>query len=237
MTSGDWVAEAQEALWHASVQSGIRLEAADQVVVAHELAKTSPDMVNHEVVERAFSTARVAVPSRSFVKAVVGRARLARSKPTVREVILDFRRDAIRNLSRRYGGKSKDEASLRDHLLMYLPKRGYAEAHTGKGQTDILLPPPEDTIIETKVWTTLQRFEDGMEELGEYIRSEGSAHAYMVVFCDREPLPPIITDHRVEVVEERDLEGARVPVIVVPFDVDPPSKLAQSNRRRLRNDT
>jgi hypothetical protein len=183
-------------------------------------------------VKQAYAAAGLKEPTNAFAKAVLAAVRGVAPRPTLRQVVLDFRRDAIRSLSGQFGGKPKAEDSLRNHLLMYLPKRGYAEAHTGKGRTDILFPRPDDAIIETKVWTTPQVFEDGMVELGEYIRTERPNEALMVVFGDRDPLPSIVSDHRQEIVEERKLEGLVVPVIPVLFDVTPPSKVARTERRK-----
>jgi hypothetical protein len=234
MTSSDWGAEAQEALWESSQQFGIRLEVSEQVAVARELAKTDSAALTPHDVRSAFTTVGLSEPPTAFARDVLSRVKGVRPKPSLRDVILDFRLDAIRTLSRQFGGKPKSEDALRNHLLMYLPKRGYAEAHTGKGQTDILLPPPDDTIIETKVWTHLQEFEDGMKEIGEYIRTEGARQAFMVIFGDREPLPAIIVDYRQAIAEEREIGGLQVPVIVVPFDVEAPSKLGQIERRTAR---
>jgi hypothetical protein len=56
----------------------------------------------------------------------------------------------------------------------------------------------------------------------------------MVVFGDRVPLPPIVPDHRTAIAEERALAHLVVPVMVVPFEVDQPSKAAANERRRKR---
>ncbi len=232
MDSPDWAAEAQEALWEASQQFGVRLEVSEQVAVARQLARADSVGLTSDDVRVAFTTVGLPEPSTAFAREVLSRVKDVHPKASLRDVLLDFRRDAIRTLSRQFGGKPKPEGALRNHLLMYLPKRGYAEAHTGRGQTDILLPAPDDAVIETKVWTSPQNFEDGMKEIGEYIRTEGAKQAFMVVFADREPLPTIIVDHRQAIAEERVIEGLRVPVIVVPFDVEAPSKLGRAERRK-----
>lgn len=231
MTSPDWTAEAQEALWEVSQQHGLRLGVSDQVAVARALVRKEVTAASPDDVKRAFTEAGLKEPSTAFAKGVLARVKGVRAKPSLLNVLLDFRRDAIRNLSRQYGGKPKPEDPLRNHLLMYLPERGYAEARTGKGQTDILLPPPDDAIIETKVWTTLAVFEAGMTELRRYIETEHPNQAFMVVFGDREPLPSISEDPHQEIAEERHLEGLVVPVLVVPFEVEPPSKVGRSKGR------
>src|SRR5207302_2072038 len=123
----------QEVLWAAAQQFGLRLEAGDQVAVARELARTEPHLMTTDLVQNAFRTAKVAPPSDRLAREVVARAQRVRPRPGLREVLLSFREDAIRTLSRQYGGKDKDEDSLRNNLVLYLRPRGYAEAHTSKG--------------------------------------------------------------------------------------------------------
>lgn len=212
----------------------MRLDAADQVRVARALAATDPFALQADDVLAAYRMAGLDDPQPDLVREIVKLAKGVSARPGLREVLLDFRQDAIRNLSRQFGGKPKDEDALRNYLLMYLPTRGYAEAHTGKGKTDVLIPRPDDAVIETKIWTAPQKFEDGMTELGEYIRTERPKQAAMVVFGDRDPLPSIIQDHREAIAEVRELEGLQVPVIVVPFDVEYPSKVGESERRKKR---
>ena len=114
-----------------------------------------------------------------------------------------------------------------------MPERGYTEARSGRGRTDILLPKPK-RIIEVKVWTTELVFEDGLVELGRYIHTENAGAAYMVVFGDREPLPAIVADHKTAVAQRRTIEGLVVPVVVVAFEVDQASKAASNARRKAR---
>jgi hypothetical protein len=232
MSSADWVSDAQEILWAVGKQYGQRLDATDQVAVARQLAHSRPEAVTVEHVAKAFVAARLPAPSDGFAREVVARVRRLHPRPSLTDVLLSFRQEAIRTLSRQYGGKPKKEDELRRSLLMYLPMRGYAEAHTGRGQTDVLIPAPDDVVIETKVWTTELTFEDGMAELGKYIHTEKPKQAFMVVFSDREPLPTIIDSDDQAIAEVRDLAGLRVPVIVVPFEVEPPSTVGAAQRRR-----
>lgn len=234
MSSVDWVSDAQEILWAAGKQYGQRLDATDQVAVARQLAQDRPEAVTVGHVGKAFSAARLPDPPAGLAREVVARVQRLYPRPSLVDVLIAFRRESMRTLSRQYGGKRKKEDDLRRSLLMFLPMRGYAEAHTGRGQTDILLPPPDDAVIETKVWTTELTFEDGMAELAEYIRTEQPKEAFMVVFCDREPLPKIAASDQQAIAEVRELAGLRVPVIVVPFEVEPPSGVGASRRKRNR---
>ena len=99
---------------------------------------------------------------------------------------------------------------------------------------DIRIPAPADAVIETKVWTTELTYRDGVEELGRYVHTEQPKQAYMVVFGDREPLPSIIDDPAQDRAPDERLNGLTVPVIVVPFEVEAPSKVAAHQRRRER---
>lgn len=88
------------------------------------------------------------------------------------DVLVEYRRFAIREFSGQFGGKTTGrEEELRNNLLTFLPERGYTEARSGRGRTDILLPKPK-RIIKVKVWTTKLVYEDGLVELGRYIHTE-----------------------------------------------------------------
>jgi hypothetical protein len=234
-TSPDWSQELSEALWESAGAYGVHLTVSEHVAIARAIASKPPERTTPEDVRAAFVANGLPRPSAAYAKAVLASVRgVARGK-TLLDTLLDYRRFAIRSLSHQFGGKTRgDEDSLRNNLLTWIRPRGYTEAHTGRGRTDILIPPPDDAIIETKVWTTERTFRDGVEELGRYIHTEQSKHAYMVVFGDREPLPSIVSDHRQERAADEQLEGLTVPVVVVQFEVDAPSKAAERQRRRDR---
>lgn len=232
MTSDDQVKDVLEVLWAAERDYGGRLSAANQVAVARKLmASRLADLTACDV-EAAFRDLKLQLPPRGYANQVASRARLLHEPESLLDEILGFRGFAIANLSSEHGGRTKgNEEGLRNDLLLYL-RRGYAEARTGRGKTDILLPPPEDAIIETKVWTSQSVYEDGLVELGRYIHTAQPKQAVFVVFGERDPLPRIVGDHTQEIAEVRELEGLQVPVIVVQFEVDPPSKARRNERRR-----
>jgi len=184
-TSIDWSAELSEALWEAGRDYGIRLEVSQQVAVARAVATKPREAAMPDDVRAAFVANGLPRPPAAYAKAVLASVRGVAPGKTLLDVLLDYRRFAIRSLSRQFGRKTQgDEDSLRNNLLTWLQPRGYTEAHTGRGQTDILIPAPDDAIIETKVWTTERKYRDGVEELGRYIHTEQPKHAYMVVFGD-----------------------------------------------------
>lgn len=234
-TSPDWSPELSEALWEASREFGVRLETSEQVAIARAVASKPREAATSDDVRAAFVANGLPRPSAAYAKTVLAAVRGVAPSKTLLDILFDYRRFAIRSLSRQFGGKTQgDEDSLRNNLLTWIKPRGYTEAHTGRGRTDILIPAPDDAIIETKVWTTERKYRDGVEELGRYIHTEEPKQAYIVVFGDREPLPSIISDHRQERAADERLEGLTVPVVVVPFEVDAPSKAAENRRRRER---
>ena len=234
-TSPDWTSELQEALWEAAKDYGIKFGVSHQVAIARSVARKPREAATHEDVQAAFAAHGLPRPPTAYAKTVLSSVRGASSTKTLLGYLFEFRREAIRNLSREFGGKTAGrEDALRNHLLMYLLPRGYAEAHTGRGKTDILIPPPEDAIIETKVWTNERTYRDGLSELGRYIDTELPKQACMVIFGNREPLPSIIADPSRVCAPDEMISGLVVPVIVVPFEVEAPSKVGAAERRRLR---
>ncbi len=231
--SGDFI----EALWEAGEQTGRRLSVSDQVAVARELSNCPSAELTPTYVSDVFERLGLNSPSPSYRKAILDRVKRVRPRQSLRDVLVSYRQFAIRELSGQFGGKTRGrEEELRNNLLTYLPQRGYTEARSGRGRTDIVLPrPPSLRIVETKVWVSAGLYEDGLEELSRYINTERPSEAYMVVFGDRVPLPSIVSDHHQSIGEERVLEGLTVPVIVVPFEVDQPSKAAANARRRTRS--
>lgn len=231
-SSDDRVDDLVEILWAAEREYGETLSASDQVAVARRLADSRLADISAADVDSVFADLGLRRPPRGYASRVLSRARLLHAPATVTDEIIAFRQFAIANLSSEHGGKTKgNEDRLRNDLLTYL-RTGYAEARTGRGRTDILIPPPQDALIEVKVWTTPGVFEDGLEELGRYIHTVRPKQAAFVVFGDREPLPSIIRDHTQAIAEVRQLEGLDVPVIVIPFEVDQPSKARTQRRRR-----
>jgi hypothetical protein len=235
-TSPDaWTAELQEALWETARDFGVQFEVSQQVAIVRAVARKSRETATPSDVQAAFVANGLPRPPAEYAKAVLASVRGVSPAKTLLDYLVAFRRDAIRNLSREFGGKTAGrEDKLRDHLLMYLVPRGYAEAHTGRGKTDILIPPPEDAIVETKVWTNERTYRDGVMELGRYIDTEQPRQAYMVVFGDREPLPAIVEDAGQVRAPDETVSGLVVPVIVVPFEVEAPSKVGAGERRRER---
>lgn len=236
MTSNEsLISDLLEILWMAEREYGEQLSAPDQVNVARALgARRLADLAPRDI-EAVFGALDLQPPPRGYANLVLTRARSLHEPESLIDELLGFRQFAIQNLSGEHGGKTKgNEDRLRNDVLTYL-RRGYAEARTGRGRTDIVIPKPEDVIIETKVWTTRGVYEDGVVELGRYIHTSAPKQAAFVLFGDRDPLPAIIDDPRQAIAETRHLEGLDVPVVIVPFEVDQPSKARSNERKRIRD--
>jgi hypothetical protein len=234
-TSPDWSAELQEALWETGKEFGVQLHVSQQVAIARKVSSRPVEAVTPEDVRAAFAAINLRRPPAGYAKAVLASVKGITPSKTLLDVLLGYRRFAIRALSGQFGGKTRgQEEELRNNLLTYLPTRGYTEARTGRGRTDILIPAPDEAIIEVKVWTNERTYRDGVEELERYIHTEQPRQAYMVVFGDRDPLPSIVANHRQEHVTPELLGGLTVQVVVIPFEVDAPSKAAAQQRRRER---
>lgn len=228
------IPELMEAIWETGEQFDRRLSVSDRVALGRELARSS-GAVTPKAVKEAFKLLRLATPSTAYAIALVSRIQRLSPKPSLQPVLVDYRHFAIQSLSGQFGGKTGGrEEELKNNLLTFLRPRGFTEARTGRGRMDIFIP-SLNTVIEVKVWSGVAAYEDGLEELSRYIHTERPSQAFMVVFCEREPLPSILTDHRQAIAEMRELQGLLVPVVVVPFEVDQPSKAASRTRRRARN--
>lgn len=230
----DRVGDVQEMLWKLEkVYGPIVAEPLDQVAAAHALAELGPGAAAAEV-RAAFIKAGIKPPGRSYVNELTTMLGRRVKRRTLIDEILAFRQYAIGALSREFGGKTHGrEGELRNYLRTYLQPRGWVEAQAGKGNSDLIIP-SEDALIETKVWESRAKYEDALEQVRRYIHTEAPGSVYILVFGDRDPLPPIIDRPEQAIADEPVLAGLRVPVIVVPFEVDYPSTARSEERKRAR---
>jgi hypothetical protein len=234
VTSTETTSLVIEVLHEVGRDRAVRLTVADQVAVAQHIGSKPPFAVTATDVTKAFERLGLDRPTGIYAKAVVAAVRRLGPPAPLLDVLVRYRKFAIRSLSRRFGGRTHaNEGELRDNLLTYLPERGYSEVPTGRGRTDIIVLRPL-AVIEVKVWESRLLYEDGIIELGKYIHTEGPDQAAMVIFGEAEPLPPIITDATQAIAEHHTLHGLDVPVVVIPFEVDAPSKAGRETRKRNR---
>lgn len=224
-----------EALNDAAEQYGVHLSAGDRVAVARALGALPVGTLNVRAVNEAVTKQGVRRTPAGFGTAVISRLRALGTTPTLQDVLLSYRQYAIDALSAEFGGRTRGrEESLRNNLRTFITSHAHVEARTGRGKTDIYIP-ELDTLIEVKVWTDRSTYDEGVEELGRYIHTSRPTTAFMVVFGDRVPLPAIVGSHRDPLAETLRLEGLDVPVVVIPFEVDAPSKALRKGRARSRN--
>lgn len=211
---------------------GLRLSIGDHAAVARRLAEKDRTTLTRGDIGKAFEHQGLRAPI-GYAKDLLARWSALAPPKSLLDILLEYRLDAIDALSAEHGGKKKEEETLRNNLRMYLKGRHHVESRTAKGRTDILIP-YRRAIIEAKVWTARQKFEDGLVELGEYIRTERppTKEAFFVLFCDDDPLPEVVPSIDEPVIDTREFSTLRVPVIAVPFQVTAPSKKAYASRRR-----
>lgn len=213
---------------------GMRLSVGDHAAIARRLAEKDRSNLAVDDITEAFERQGLRVP-RGYAKDLIKRWSTLAPPKSLLDILLEFRLDAIDALSVEFGGKDKPEERLRNNLRMYLKGQHQVEARTGKGFTDLLIP-SRRAIIETKVWTAPQKYEDGLIELAEYIRTARppTREAIYVLFCDDEPLPSVVPSVDQAVIDTRVLTGLMVPVVAIPFQVSAPSKKAYDGRRRAK---
>lgn len=87
----------------------------------------------------------------------------------------------------------------------------YLEVHTGRGRMDILIiHNARKYIIETKIWEGDRRYQTGKKQLAAYLKLEGVAEGYYVVFDHRQkPEPRVET----EIVAGVGIRSYVIPVI------------------------
>jgi hypothetical protein len=211
---------------------GIRLSVGDHAGIARRLAEKDRATLTRRDVVEAFERQGLRAP-RGYTKDLIARWSALVPPNELLAILLDYRMDAIDALSAEFGGKKKPEEALRNSLRMYLKGNHLVESRTAKGHTDILIP-SRRAIIEVKVWTARQKYEDGLVELAEYIRTARppTKEAFFVLFCDDDPLPEVMQSRDQAIIETRDLSGLNVPVVAIPFQMTAPSKKAYTARRR-----
>lgn len=102
----------------------------------------------------------------------------------------------------------------------------FVETPTGRGRTDLMiLYGGRKTIIETKIFLTLQRFEQGKQQLADYLTTEGLTEGYYVVFSNKHSKDdPLYFDEIIH--------GKRIYTYLILTRFDRPSR----NRKRKMDD-
>jgi len=116
--------------------------------------------------------------------------------------------------------------SLDNFLTFFLAQLGaesFIEVPSGRGRTDILiLYRRQKYIIETKVFTSLTRFENGKHQLADYVRTEGIDEGYYVVFSNKHGAADTLYFDEM-------IDGKRIYTYIILTNFEKPSR-----RRRVR---
>lgn len=94
----------------------------------------------------------------------------------------------------------------------------FLEVPTGRGRLDlIILHNQQKYIVETKIWEGARRYAAGKQQLAAYLKSEGAAEGYYIVFDHRQNPEPIV--------ETEMVSGLTLRSYVIPVLQEAPSTL------------
>ena len=87
----------------------------------------------------------------------------------------------------------------------------HIEVQTGRGRMDILITHNQQKyIVETKIWRGSRRYQSGKQQLAAYLKLEGAAEGYYVVFDHRhDPEPRVET----ETIDDVTIRSYVIPVL------------------------
>ena len=98
----------------------------------------------------------------------------------------------------------------------------HIEVQTGRGRMDVIITHNQQKyIIETKIWRGEHRYQAGKRQLTAYLRAEGVAEGYYIVFDHREEPEPQV--------ETETIEGLTIRSYVIPVMQEPPSKVPNTS--------
>jgi len=121
--------------------------------------------------------------------------------------------------------------SLDGFINFFIERLGgqtFVEVPSGRGRTDILIRYRNQTyIIETKRFTDETYFKEGKGQLAAYLKSEGLAEGYYVVFSS------LHTD-KDKLFTEDIIEGKRIYSHIILIDFERPSELGVPNELKVR---
>lgn len=166
--------------------------------------------------------------SRAFMKRY---RRLDSPADKTLELLTAFKRQ-VESQHRRSFGQPPKEGPGQNLLAMFFAGAGIPhrmEVPSGAGITDLFCF-INGQIIETKLPRSRTEFNDGLDELAQYMRNEGTKRGYYVVFADREDpskrriLGDEFRSH--EVIHE----GHTIIVVPVDIGLTWPSKIGRARR-------
>lgn len=102
------------------------------------------------------------------------------------------------------------------------------EVQTGRGRADIIITHNQKQyLIETKIWRDERRYQNGKQQLAQYMKSENLIEGYYVVFDHREtPIPQVETDT---------IDNLKIQSYVIPVVQQIPSKVLSETKLTYRS--
>jgi hypothetical protein len=111
--------------------------------------------------------------------------------------------------------------SLDGFINFFIERLGgqtFTEAPSGRGRTDILiLFRGKKYVIETKIFIDRYYFQKGKKQLAEYLKTEGLAVGYYVVFSQKHAEDDVLE-------EEEVIEGKRIFTRIIRVNFERPSR-------------
>ena len=144
---------------------------------------------------------------------------------TLLDVLKRFKEYAERQLVHGFK-KMNNEEFCRSNLQTYLEQAGRStrEVKSGGGWIDVVVATGEP--VEAKLWKGPEYHAEGIEELQEYMRTEGQTKGYYVVF------DTLASNSKLEDWAEIGSEGGLIVQVAVRMNPGQPS-----NKRRIRRST
>ncbi len=170
----------------------------------------------------------------TFAKASIRRLqRSMTAPPGFQAALLEFKVLVEQQQRQEFGQPPKEQVG-RGLLLAFLTAKGFKvrkEVISGAGQTDILSLEGGE-VVETKIFRSPSQFDDGLDELCEYLDSERSDEGFYVVFGDKHS-----GGHKAVLGSNFDsfwLNRAAKRIYVVPVNISRvrPSEVGYLRRRR-----
>lgn len=148
---------------------------------------------------------------------------------TLLGILRKFKGYAERNLVHGFKGKNRNEEYCRSNLQTDLQRLGETrrEVVSGGGLIDILVATGEP--VEAKLWDGPEHYQEGIEELREYMRTEKQPNGFYVVFDTLAENPALLDEAEFVVAE------GKIVQIAVRMSPGQPSKKRRARKRAPQN--
>jgi len=163
----------------------------------------------------------------------LNRLKLDVEQNDIGQILLQFKQHIERQQRSEFRPKPLERVG-RSLLLAFLQGRGLKEVPTGSGQMDILVV-DQGWIIETKIWRSRQYYEDGLDEVIDYLQSENLDTGYYVVFVEKWQSTGLRTDLPGQDIFWHKRDNKRILVVMIDISQVPPSKKGALKRKLAKS--